>query len=318
PMKLGIMGTGKIVQEVLPLIASLHPEKWYLMGREHSAERTRELCRRYQADGYFLSAGDLLEADIDTVYLALPNSLHFSFAKKAIAAGKHVIIEKPITVYSRELKELAADAEAQEVFLLEAMSLHYTPAFRSLKEQLPALGPIRLVNFQFCQYSSRYDDFCEGKIAPAFDPACMGGALMDLNVYNLHAILSLFGKPRDAQYFPNMQRGVDTSGVVTLDYGSFKAVSLAAKDCQAPVASVIQGEDACLTIRMPMNQIDRYEISDHKGNVQVFDFHNEKHRLYPEFTELERIIREKDADMMRKLLKVSMDAVELLEQLRPY
>jgi len=317
-MKLGIMGTGKIVQEVLPLIASLHPEKCYLMGRETSAARTRDLCQKYRLNGYFLNAEDLLAADIDTVYLALPNSLHFPFAKQAIAAGKHVIVEKPATVHSQELLELAADAEAQQVFLLEAMSLHYTPAFRSLKEQLPSLSPIRLVNFQFCQYSSRYDDFREGKIAPAFDPACMGGALMDLNVYNLHAILALFGKPQDAHYFPNMQRGVDTSGVAALDYGTFQAVSLAAKDCQAPVASTIQGENACLTVRMPMNQIDRYEISDHKGQTQVFDFHNEKHRLYHEFTELERIIREKDTKTAQELLRVSIDVVTLLEQLRPY
>ncbi|MCD8365589.1 MAG: Gfo/Idh/MocA family oxidoreductase [Clostridiales bacterium] len=317
-MKLGIMGTGKIVQETLPLITSLKPEKCYLMGREHSADRTRKLCRDYQLDGCFLNADDLLAADIDTVYLALPNNLHFSFARKAIAAGKHVIVEKPITISSQELRALAADAQAQRVLLLEAMSLHYTPAFRSLKKQLPALGPIRLVNFQFCQYSSRYDDFLSGNIAPAFDPACTGGALMDLNVYNLHAIVSLFGKPLAAHYLPNMQRGIDTSGIVTLDYGSFQAVSLAAKDCQAPTASTIQGENACLTVRMPMNRIDCYEISDHRGQVQVFDFHEDHHRLYPEFTELTRIIRENDTETAQELLKISTDVTALLEQLRPY
>ncbi|MCD8156182.1 MAG: Gfo/Idh/MocA family oxidoreductase [Clostridiales bacterium] len=317
-MKLGIMGTGKIVQEVLPLIASLHPEKCYLMGREHSAARTKKLCETYRLDGYFLNAGDLLVADIDAVYLALPNNLHFAFAKQAIDAGKHVFLEKPATVTRQELAELAADPAMQGVFLLEAMSLHYTPAFRSLREHLADLGPIRLVDFQFCQYSSRYDDFCAGKIAPAFDPACMGGALMDLNVYNLHAILALFGRPREAHYHPTMQRGVDTSGILTLDYGTFQAVALAAKDCHAPVTSTIIGENACLTIRMPMNKIDAFEITDRHGRTQTFDFHTEQHRLYPEFVEFDRILREKDTKTAQELLKVSMDAVTLLEQLRPY
>ncbi|MCD7982595.1 MAG: Gfo/Idh/MocA family oxidoreductase [Clostridiales bacterium] len=289
----------------------MKPERCYLMGRAHSADRTRQLCQTYHLDGYFLTAEELLAADIDTVYLALPNSLHFSFAKIAVAAGKHVILEKPATVTAAELTELAEDAKKHHVFLLEAMSLHYTPAFRSIREHIPALGPIRLVSFQFCQYSSRYDDFRKGITAPSFDPACMGGALMDLNVYNLHAVLALFGMPQHARYFPNIQRGIDTSGIAVLDYGTFQAVALAAKDCQAPVASTIQGENACLTIRMPMNQIDRYEISDHNGRVQVHDFHQNIHRLYSEFTELERIIRENDAELAAALLDNSIRAATI-------
>ena len=64
---------------------------------------------------------------------------------------------------------------------------------------------------------------------------------MDLNVYNIHAIVGLFGKPWEVKYEANMERGIDTSGVVTLDYGDFKAVAIGAKDCKAPVRCTIQG-----------------------------------------------------------------------------
>ncbi len=330
-MKLGIMGTGKIVQEALPVIGSLGSEKCYLMGREHSAERTKELCARYDLDGWCLSPEELLAADIDTVYLALPNQLHFSFAKQAIAAGKHVIAEKPITPTTAELDELAEDARAENVFLFEGMTTPHLPAFCSLREQIPKLGGIRSVNFQFFQYSSRYDAFLRGEVAPSFDPACLGGALMDLNVYNLYAIVDLFGAPESASYTPRMQRGIDTSGVVTMDYGTFTAEAAAGKDSAGPTDSEILGEKADLEIPVPMNGVDRYEIRPHAAEGErpeggngilpeevTADFRTGEHRLTFEFREFGRIIRENDRRRADELLRTSRIVTGLLEQLRPY
>lgn len=312
-MKLGIAGTGMIAQEVLPFLCSMNLEKIYLCGRENSRERTEALCRDYELDGCFVDYDEFLKADFDTVYIALPNNLHFSFAREALLCGKHVILEKPITVTYGELKELNQIAKKKNRFLLEAMSMHHTPAYQSIRENLGRLGKIRIVNFQFCQYSSRYDAFLEGKIAPAFDPACAGGALMDLNIYNLHAIVGLFGKPVSVHYFPNMQKGVDTSGILILNYEEFQAVAVAAKDCQAPVCSTIQGEKGCISIRMPMNQIDCYELSGNRGQSQVMDFHSDAYRLSYEFLEFERIIREKDWKRAEELMQISLDVMEVLE-----
>ena len=72
--------------------------------------------------------------------------------------------------------------------IFEAMNLHYIPAFLSLKEDLKKLGDIKIVSFNYSQYSSRYNAFKEGTILPAFDFHKAGGALMDLNVYNIHAL----------------------------------------------------------------------------------------------------------------------------------
>ncbi len=317
-MKLGIMGTGKIVQEALPLLADLHLEKCYLAARESSKTRAAALCAQYELDGFFLDTDALLAADIDTVYVALPNRLHFEFAKKALEAGKHVILEKPITVTLEELLILEELAEKKQLVLLEAMSTHHLPAFHKIKELLPALGPIRLINFQFCQYSSRYDDFLKGAIAPAFDPACMGGALLDINVYNLHAILGLFGAPQAAAYAPVMQRGIDTSGIVTLDYGTFQAVALGAKDCFCPTASTIIGEKGVITIGAPANKLDSFVISIRNGETETFAYKQNRHRLSYELEEFDRIIRERDFAAAKSLLSISKAATTLLEQLRPY
>lgn len=317
-MKLGILGTGLIVHEVLPMLNVLHLEKLYILGTDHSVEKTQQLCKTYHMDGCFFNYEELLNTDIDTVYIALPNHLHFSFAKKALEKGKHVILEKPITVTLGELQELAQIANENHLILVEAMSLHHTPAYRSIHEKINALGDIKIANFQFCQYSSRYDAFKQGKIAPAFDPKCAGGALMDLNIYNLHAIIGLFGKPKATHYLPNMERGIDTSGILTLDYGDFKAVAVAAKDCQAPVSSTIQGNKGCIRIQVPMNQIESYELFDNQKNSKTYDFHENAHRLSYEFLEFDRMIREKDFKKADELMQISMAATEILERERPY
>lgn len=313
-MKLGIAGTGKIVQEALPVILEMQPDKVILMGRKNSEERTERLCAQYQLDGYVLDLESLFAADVDTVYVALPNQLHYETAKRALTAGKHVILEKPATVHRKELEELLALARANRRILVEAMSLHYLPAWLSLKERLPELGKIKLVVFEFCQYSSRYDAFRRGEIAPAFDPACAGGALMDLNVYNLHGAVSLFGAPQSVRYHPNMERGVDTSGVLLMDYGSFQAVLIAAKDCQAPVASTIQGTSGCIRIPVPANQVNCYELWNNKKECQRFVFTSEKHRMYWEFREFFRVIREEDFAFAEEMSRISLDVMRVLEE----
>ena len=109
------------------------------------------------------------------------------------------------------------------------------------RELLPRIGRVKLVQCNFSQYSSRYDAFCKGETPPVFDPNCAGGALMDLGVYNVSYIVGLFGEPNQVKYTANIERSIDTSGILTMEYSGFRAVSIAAKDCAAPARYVIQG-----------------------------------------------------------------------------
>ena len=92
-MKLGILGSGLIVRDVLPLLAAMKQEgkieACYILARESSVQRAGELCETYDLNGVFLNYDALLQTDIDTVYVALPNTLHFDFTKKALESGKH-------------------------------------------------------------------------------------------------------------------------------------------------------------------------------------------------------------------------------------
>lgn len=95
-MKLGILGTGMIVADLMQTYDSLPIEKTVLLGTERSREKAEQLAQNHGFAQVFYDYDELLASDIDTVYVALPNHLHYAFAKKALEAGKHAIIEKPI------------------------------------------------------------------------------------------------------------------------------------------------------------------------------------------------------------------------------
>lgn len=106
---------------------------------------------------------------VDAVYIAVPNLQHARYARVALEAGKHVIVEKPMAVTAAETEELAALAQRKRLFLFEAMTTQYQPNYAKLRELLPRVGTVRMVQCSFSQYSSRYDAFCAGQTPPVFD-----------------------------------------------------------------------------------------------------------------------------------------------------
>lgn len=313
-MRLGILGTGMIVKDLLTTYSELEIEKTYLLGTDDTKEETEDLVLQYALQGSYYDYEAMLASDIDTIYVALPNHLHYLFAKKALLKGKHVIIEKPITANSQELEDLMAIANQNQLMIFEAMNIHYLPAFKSLKSNLSKLGKIKIVNFNYSQYSSRYNAFKEGNILPAFDYHKAGGALMDINVYNLNTIMGLFGQPNDNHYFANIEQGIDTSGMMVLDYGSFKAVSIGAKDCKAPIVSTIQGDQGVIVINTPVNQMVEYTLIDNQGEETKYLFKENKHRLIYEFKEFKRMIDEKDYKLQKEMLQLSLDIARVMEK----
>ena len=315
-MRIGILGAGMMANLVMETIEKLHFSYTAVLGRKESEEKVKALCRENGLDAYFLDYDELLDSDVDTIYVALPNHLHYEFAKKALLHGKHVIIEKPITANAAQLRELIGIAHRQGKMMFEAMNIHYLPAYGSLKDHLEQVGDLKIVSLNYSQYSSRYDEFKRGEVLAAFDPMRAGGALMDLNVYNVHAMVGLFGKPRKVAYEANVERGIDTSGILSLDYGAFKASAIGAKDCKAPVRCSIQGTKGCFVIPKPMSQMEGYELMLNSGEVVEYKTENPENRLYYEFMEFQRASREGDWEKERQMLEISLIVSEILEEAR--
>ncbi len=312
-MKLGILGTGMIVKDLMTVYDELNIEETYILGTSYTSEETEKIVQDYHLNGFFYDYDELLKSDIDTIYCALPNHLHYAFSKKALAAGKHIIIEKPITSNVRELEELIRIADERNVMIFEAMNIHYLPSYLSLKKDLSKLGNIKIVTFNYSQYSTRYNAFKEGNILPAFDFHKSGGALMDLNVYNINALLGLFGKPNNNHYYANIEKSIDTSGMMVFEYPSFKAVTIGAKDCKAPIVNTIQGDNASIVIQTPLNQMNEYSIYYNDGRIETKHF-EKRHRLLYEFEEFIRIIEDNDFIKQQKMLELSLDISRVMEK----
>ena len=121
-MKLGILGTGKIVQEFLPWLVEHTPfTVQAVCSTPRSAAKAAELCAQYQIPQHTTNYFELLQW-VDVVYIAVPNLQHARYARVALEAGKHVIVEKPMAVTAAETEELAALAQRKQLFLFEALN----------------------------------------------------------------------------------------------------------------------------------------------------------------------------------------------------
>nr|WP_318383763.1 Gfo/Idh/MocA family oxidoreductase [uncultured Enterobacter sp.] len=313
-MKLGILGTGMIVRDLLTTLHKLDVDSLAILGTPQTKEETQSLAQEYAIDAVFYDYDALLASDVDTIYVALPNHLHFSFAHQALSRGKHVIIEKPVASNTREFNALKALAQQNQLIMLEAMNVHYLPAYQSLKTNVAALGNLKLITLNYSQYSSRYDAFVAGDIHPAFDYRKSGGALMDINVYNVHFVVGMFGKPHAVNYYANIQHQIDTSGVMVLDYGTFKCLCIGAKDCRAPTTSVLQGDKASAHIHIPVNQMQGFDLVFNNGQSETVAFDEREHRLFYEFQAFIRIIDTRDFTTAQQMLEISAIAASVMEE----
>ena len=261
-MNIGILGTGSIARTMVAEFAKV------------PAFRCEAVCSRQQATGEALAQqfgipkvytdydAMLADPDIELVYIATPNSLHYAQTKAALLAGKNVLCEKPFVPTVAEADELIALAKEKHLFLFEAITTAHHPNYALAKQYLDDIGSLRIVSCTFCQYSSRYDALLSGQVPPVFDPACCGGALMDLNLYNVHFVVGLFGEPMLVSYHPNLYRnGIDTSGILILEYPNFVCQCTAAKDSSAHNSAQIIGTEGSILIEPGSNNCQKLVVT---------------------------------------------------------
>ena len=317
-MKVGIVGAGMIVHDFLTFAHEVTGmELVALCATPAEKEKIVEMCQANNIKAHYTNIDVMLEdSEVEVVYVAVPNHLHYEMCKKAILAGKHVICEKPFTSNLKELEELVALADTNKVIMVEAVSTQYLPNTLKIKELLPTLGQIKIVSANYSQYSSRYDAFKAGEVLPAFNPAMSGGALMDLNIYNINLVVALFGKPLKVNYMANIEKNIDTSGIITLDYGNFKAVLIGAKDCKAPIATSIQGDQGCISIQTPANVLRSFKILHNDQREETFDLQGDTHRMVYEFNEFVKMIENKDFDRANEMMEKSLIAMDIATKAR--
>jgi predicted dehydrogenase len=136
-------------------------------------------------EGYEALIGD---PSVDAVYIPLPNGLHGRWTRAALAAGKHVLCEKPFTANAAEAREIAELAANSDRVVMEAFHYRYHPLTRRVEEIIASgeLGKLKRVEAAFCFPLPKFSDI-------RYDFSLAGGALMDAGCYAVHMVRTFGG-----------------------------------------------------------------------------------------------------------------------------
>lgn len=250
-LRFGIIGTNFI-------------SEWFIQGCQHSAGRAEPVAvmsrERSRAEAFATKNGlahgvdslDELFELVDAVYVATPHFAHHDQAVAAIAAGRHVLVEKTMAASAAEVRNIFDSAAEAGVVAMEAMRSLHTPAHQVIKQQAGELGTLRHARIEKYQYSSRYDAFRSGVVLNAFDPEMGNTALADIGVYCLQPAIDLFGPPRSATGVSLwLDNGFEGGGSMVLGHGDLVVDVTWSKVVAGLGPSVIHGEDATLIFDDP-------------------------------------------------------------------
>ena len=315
-VRLGTIGSGVIVRSILDNVKRTEGITLAAVY-SRSAEKAEKLAADY---GCGTTYTDLLaflsDESVNTVYIAIPNLLHYEYAKKALLAGKHVILEKPFTTKYEHAKELADIARERNLFLVEAAPTSFLPNYEILKRELEKILPVRLVLANYSQYSSRYDAVLRGEKPAIFDPEYAGGCLMDINFYNVLLNVLLFGAPKSAVYHPNLRPGYsDTSGVMTMNYDGFVSTNAGAKDTWGVNSFQIEGEKGYIYIENGSNGLRSIRVVT-KASDESFNDQPDPDRWFYEIQAVTRLFLEEDTAAVRERLDTTLQTVQVIESAR--
>ncbi|MDN6625733.1 MAG: Gfo/Idh/MocA family oxidoreductase [Pisciglobus halotolerans] len=267
-IKLGVIGTNWITNEFVD--AAIASGKYTLTGvYSRTIEKAKTFGEPYGAAIYETDITTFAESDnIDVVYVASPNSLHFEHTMELVKGGKHVIVEKPMFSNPTEWQEAHKAAEENHVLLFEAARHIHEENFMIVKDELSRMKDISGASLTYMKYSSRYDNVLDGEEPNIFSLDFSGGALADLGVYIVYAAVAWFGMPESSHYFAKKIRtGVDGKGTIILRYPDFDITMQTGKIANSYATSEIYGLNKTLILD-GVTTISSVEIVDNKTQLK--------------------------------------------------
>lgn len=187
-IRLGILGTSEIAfRRFLPALKK-HNEFEYIGVASRNIEKTKPFVESYGGKGYSSYDELLQDKNIDAVYIPLPPALHFEWGKKALQAGKHILMEKPFCVNLQQTEELIELAKERNLAVHENYMFMYHKQLTKIKEIIDSgyLGKIRLYRIAFGFPMREKNDF-------RYNKELGGGALLDCGGYTLKLANYLLG-----------------------------------------------------------------------------------------------------------------------------
>lgn len=263
----GVLSTAKIAREHL-IPAIVESDNGVLTAiASRDLERARRLAERFGAQHAFGSYDELLASNaVDGVYIPLPTSQHVEWTRKAIEAGKHVLVEKPLALDARDILPLIHLRDQKKVLVCEAFMVVYHPQWIKVRElvQAGAIGRLRHVQGAFSYFN--------------VDPANMrnqlslgGGALLDIGVYPTVSTRFVTGKePIRVQAAIERDKtfGTDIYSSVRADFEDFELSFYLSTQMAARQSMVFHGDKGFIEVHAPFNAglYDHHRIELHNQN----------------------------------------------------
>lgn len=261
-INIGIVGNGRIAKrfvEESKYVSGL--EINYVFGRNICA--LEEFCQEYSLQNYFTEYEKFLE-NVDAVYIALPHTLHYEYAKMALLKGKHVLCEKPITLKESETKELFDIANDNNLVLLEAIKTAFAPCFDKLISVALSgiIGEIKDIDATFTK-------LIKDTSLREYNPELGGGSINELASYPLLLITKIFGtKPEKIQFVTKMStdKTIDLMNKIILYYPQGIATANTGIGIKREGDCVISGTEGYIYIPAPWWKTEYFEIKFENQN----------------------------------------------------
>lgn len=265
-LRWGVLAPGGIARA---WVGTLHEntDQRVVAVASRSTERAAVFAADFGIDTSYGSYEQLVaDARVDAVYVAAPHSEHRALALLAIAAGKHVLIEKPIAVTVADAREIVDAARAAGVFAMEAMWSRFLPQTTVVAQLLDAgdLGQVQSVSADFGT------NFAFDPASRLYDPALGGGALLDLGVYPAWFAHFVLGAPEAVTATGTLATtGVDAQSAVILDYPTgAQATFTTSLLADTPRVATINGTRARVEFAGPFLAPTSFQVVSGEERVQ--------------------------------------------------
>ena len=307
-----VLGVGVIANEMAQALNKQGKKLYAVANRTH--DKAVAFAEKYSVGKVYDTIDEIFtDKNVDVIYLTTPHNTHFQFMKRALENGKHLLVEKSITLNSRELDEIISLAAEKNLILAEAMTIWHMPLYKNLWQRIERgdFGKVQIItlNFgSFKEYNMR-NRFFNMNLA--------GGALLDIGVYALSIVRSFMAEtPTEilSQWQPS-PTGSDEMATILLknSCGQLATVALSMHSKQ-PKRAVISCERGYVEI-MEYPRADKAIFVDAEtGEVEeIFAGAKEDALLY-EMNDMEQAILSGDASAMK--LNFSKDVMDIMTRLR--
>ena len=306
-----VLGTGVIANEMAVALKKNGRNIDAVGNRTH--EKAVAFAEKYGIKKVYDNYNDMFtDPDIDVIYITTPHNTHIDFMRRAIENGKHILVEKSITLNSRELDEAIALADKKGVVIGEAMTIYHMPIYKKLKEILESgkLGKVNLITMNFGSFKE-YD--MNNRF---FNKNLAGGAMLDIGVYAL-SFIRWFMDSKPDQLLSQVKpapTGVDEqAGLLLMNQNGQMASVMLSLHSKQPKRGMVSCEKGYIEImEYPRAWEARITYTD-SGETEVIQTGEHADALAYELADMEKAIRE-DAECMH--LEYTKDVMDMMTEFR--